>query len=71
MIERYYCGNGDGMFNDKKGSYILYSDHMKAIKKLKHGGKRKGAGRKKKEPTKLMRIPLSKVAAVLATIGKA
>lgn len=45
------------------------------MKKPKHGGKRKGAGRpklsEKKEPTKLMRIPLSKVAAVLATIGKA
>lgn len=45
--------------------------------KKKHGGKRINAGRpklnpsEKKEPTKLMRIPLSKVAAVLATIGKA
>ena len=29
--------------------------------KLAHGGKRKNAGRKKKEPTKTMRIPLSKV----------
>jgi hypothetical protein len=34
-------------------------------KKIKHGGKRKGAGRPKtKEPTKVMRIPLSKVEAV-------
>ena len=45
--------------------------------KNKHGGKRKGAGRPKKkksdkkEQTKVMRVPLSKVAAVLATIGKA
>ena len=45
------------------------------MNKKQHGGKRKGAGRpklkpsEKKEPTKLMRIPLSKVAAVLATIG--
>lgn len=71
MIERYYCGNGEGMFNDKKGSYILYSDHMKVIKKLKHGGKRKGAGRKPKEPTKTIRVPLSKLSAVLKLIGKA
>lgn len=47
------------------------------MKKSTHGGKRPGAGAKKKkksekkEPTKIMRIPLSKVAAVLATIGKA
>jgi hypothetical protein len=31
------------------------------MKKKSHGGKRKGAGRKPKEPTKLMRIRLSKV----------
>jgi hypothetical protein len=42
-----------------------------AKSKKKHGGKRKGSGQPKKEPTKVMRIPLSKVAAVLATIGKA
>lgn len=31
-------------------------------KKIKHGGKRKGAGRPKtKEPTKVMRVPLSLV----------
>lgn len=29
-----------------------------------HGGKRKGAGRPKKEPTITMRIPISKVEAV-------
>ncbi len=40
-------------------------------KKKKHGGKRKGAGQPKKKPTKVMRIPLSKVAAVLKAIGKA
>ena len=44
--------------------------------KKKHGGKRLGSGRPKKkksekvEPTKVMRIPLSKVAAVLKAIGK-
>lgn len=46
-------------------------------RKKKHGGKRKGSGRpklkksEKKEETVVMRIPKSKVAAVLATIGKA
>jgi hypothetical protein len=31
-------------------------------KKIKHGGKRKGAGRPKtKEPTKVMRVPVSLV----------
>lgn len=41
-------------------------------KKSKRGGKRKGAGRPvTKEKTKVMRVPLSKVPAVLATIGKA
>lgn len=45
--------------------------------KSKHGGKRKGSGRpklkksKKKEPTVVMRIPKSKVDAVLKAIGKA
>ena len=40
-------------------------------KKSKHGGKRKNAGRKKKEPTKTIRVPLSKLDAVLKAIGKA
>jgi hypothetical protein len=39
--------------------------------KKNHGGKRKGAGRKKKEPTKTIRVPISKLAAVLKAIGKA
>lgn len=34
------------------------------MKKHTHGGKRKGAGGPKKEPTKVMRIPVSKVSAV-------
>jgi hypothetical protein len=44
--------------------------------KKTHGGKRKGAGAKKKkksekkEPTKVMRIPDSKVDAVKKLIGK-
>ena len=35
-----------------------------------HGGKRKGSGRKKKEPTVVMRIPISKVPAVKKLISK-
>lgn len=34
------------------------------MKKKPHGGARKGAGAPKKEPTVVMRIPISKVAAV-------
>ena len=32
--------------------------------KNKHGGKRKGSGRPRKEPTKVMRVPVSLVAHV-------
>jgi len=45
--------------------------------KKTHGGKRNGAGRpklkksQKKEPTKTIRVPLSKLSAVLKLIGKA
>jgi hypothetical protein len=39
-------------------------------KKTKHGGKRKGAGRKPKEPTKLMRIRISKIEEVKAINSK-
>jgi hypothetical protein len=39
-------------------------------KKKTHGGKRKGAGAPKKEPTVVMRIPASKVKAVLKIIAK-
>jgi len=38
------------------------------MKKKTHGGKRKGSGRKPKEPTKVMRIPVSKVDQVKALI---
>lgn len=34
------------------------------MKNKPHGGARKGAGRKPKEPTVVMRIPVSKLAAV-------
>jgi hypothetical protein len=39
-------------------------------KKKTWGGKRKGSGRPEKEPTKVMRIPLSKVKAVLKLLRK-
>ncbi len=50
---------------------------MAGKKLIKHGGKRKGAGRPKlppelrKEETITMRVPKSKVPAVLKAIGKA
>jgi len=41
------------------------------MKKITHGGKRKGAGRKKtKEDTKVMRVPVSKVEEVKKLISK-
>jgi len=40
------------------------------MKKITHGGKRKGAGRPPKEPTKVMRIPISKVEQVKKLISK-
>jgi capsule polysaccharide export protein KpsE/RkpR len=33
-VERYYCGNGDGMFQDNKGSYVEYSDYKKLEQQL-------------------------------------
>jgi len=55
------------------GSWIVRkgkNSGLYAIEKT-HGGKRKGAGRKPKEPTKTIRVPLSKLSAVLKLIGKA
>lgn len=57
-----------------RGMYLLAQSIMK---KPKHGGKRKGAGRPKlppelkKEETVTMRIPKSKVGAILKALGKA
>jgi hypothetical protein len=34
-MDRYYCGNGDGMFDDPDGSYILYEDHLKIVDAFK------------------------------------
>lgn len=41
------------------------------MQKKKHGGKRKGAGRKKKEDTKVMRVPVSKVEEIKTIISNA
>lgn len=47
------------------------------IEKLTHGGKRSGSGRpklkksEKKEPSKVIRVPLSKLPAILKALGKA
>jgi hypothetical protein len=30
-IERLICGNGEGMFEDKKGYYVTYKEHKKMI----------------------------------------
>ena len=38
--------------------------------KKKHGGKRKGAGRKPKEPTVVKRIPISKLESVQNLLDK-
>lgn len=39
------------------------------MKKSTHGGLRKGSGRKKKEPTKTMRVPISKIPAIKEIIA--
>ena len=47
-------------------------DNFKKIdeltEKLSHGGKREGAGRKKKEPTEVIRVPKSMIPAIKALI---
>lgn len=49
---------------------------MSVVRKKQHGGERPGSGRpklkksEKKEPTKVMRVPVSKVKAVKKLIGK-
>ena len=50
----------------------LASLNLLQMKKTKptHGGKRKGSGRKPKEPTVVMRIPVSLVEKVKALIEK-
>lgn len=55
---------------------LKYQNFKTQMKRKTHGGKRKGAGAKpkpehlKKEKTKVMRIPVSKVAAVEELILK-
>ncbi len=41
---------------------------MAKASKTNHGGKRKGAGRPKGEATKTIRVPISKLSAVLKII---
>lgn len=33
-INRFTCGNGEGMFENKKGYWVSYEDHLKALKEL-------------------------------------
>lgn len=33
--KRYTCGNGEGMFDDKKGYWITYEEHLEIVNKLK------------------------------------
>jgi hypothetical protein len=40
------------------------------MSKITHGGARKGAGRKSKEPTKTMRVPVSLVEVVKGLIAE-
>lgn len=40
------------------------------MKKKTHGGKRKGSGRPKKEPTTTIRVPVSKVDEIRSIIKK-
>lgn len=51
---------------DCKGSGVVKTSEFEyqecpCMKNKTHGGKRKGSGRKKGEPTKVMRIRISKV----------
>ncbi len=32
--KRYDCGNGEGMFDDKKGDWISYEEHKEIVNKL-------------------------------------
>ena len=58
----------------RHNSRCLYWQKMANVRKKKHGGARKGAGRKPgitfKEPTVVMRIPISKVEAVKKLLKK-
>jgi len=33
-LTRYYCGNGEGMFESKTGHWIEYAEHLLVIKEL-------------------------------------
>ena len=34
-VERYYCGNGEGMFDDEKGVWVEYKDYKILLDKYK------------------------------------
>lgn len=34
-VERYTCGNGEGMFDDKKGYWVTYEDYKDLLDKYK------------------------------------
>ncbi len=48
---------------DFKNYWKMYIPKEHPVNKY-HGGKRKGSGRPKKEPTKTIRVPVSKLEAV-------
>ncbi len=54
------------MFNSQicMACHKLYHEHFIMTKKTNHGGARSGSGRPKKEPTKTVRVPVSKITAI-------
>lgn len=33
--KRYSCGNGEGMFDNEKGYWVSYKEHLEIVNKLK------------------------------------
>ena len=33
-IDRFNCGNGEGMFDNKQGDWVYYEDHKKIVEEL-------------------------------------
>jgi len=54
--KRYDCGNGEGMFDDKKGDWISYKEHNKILNKLKESLEQK----KEQEFRKELQVLLDK-----------
>ena len=55
--------------NVRQKSKKHYDNYLKKMKENKHGGAREGSGRKKKEPTKTIRVPVSKMPAIMEVIN--